>query len=106
MEPDLSLVMILNHSDHRAKECCAWRVSSHSLWTGVIANDNSPLLDCIKEQSAIHCPIPNATLKSDWDVVKAVMWTVAEAQVKANTSMSRDTKTRKRLMIYCQSLPS
>ena len=69
----LSVVCFLK----RLKE---WTNSSLPL-TGILATDNSPLLDRVKEQAAVKYPIPNATFKSDWDVVEAIARNVEEAGI-------------------------
>ena len=47
-----------------------------------MATDISPLLDRVKEQTAICYPIPNSTFKSDWDVVEAIVLTVLDAKIE------------------------
>ena len=57
-----------------------WTKSSVPI-SGVLATDNSPLLDRVREQSSVKYPIPNATFKSDWDVVEAIVRNVADANI-------------------------
>ena len=64
------------------KRLVEWTDSASTL-IGVLATDNSPLLDRVKEQSATQYALPNATFTSDWDVVEAIVQTVAEIKLEA-----------------------
>ena len=43
--------------------------------TGVLATDNTGLIDRVQQQSQQKYPVPNHVFKSDWDVVQAIVLT-------------------------------
>ena len=63
------------------KRLLQWTNSSYSM-SGILATAKSTLLDWVKEQSSDKNPVPNATFKSDWDVVEAIVRNVAAAGIR------------------------
>jgi hypothetical protein len=58
-----------------------WTSSSVEL-SGILATDNSGLVDQAKEQTKIHFPVPNATFQSNWDVVEAIVLQVEKSRLQ------------------------
>jgi hypothetical protein len=69
----LSVVCLLS----RLKQ---WTKSSFPI-TGILATDNSGLIDRNHEQTKVRYPVPNQTFQSDWDVVEAIVTNVARAGI-------------------------
>ena len=80
----LSLVCFL----HRLKQ---WTSYSDSI-TGILAADNTGLVDRVKAQSTLKYPVPNKMFQPDWDVVEgnlvvAGVLVVARTRVVAGTDV-------------------
>ena len=54
---------------------------SDAVLSGVLATDNSGLVDRVQGQTKIRYPVPNNTFQSDWDVVEAIARTVETAKL-------------------------
>jgi hypothetical protein len=59
----------------------AWTWSEIIL-SGILATNNSGLVDRAKSQTIIRYPVPNATFQSDWDVLEAIVLQVEAAGMK------------------------
>jgi hypothetical protein len=57
---------------------------SEAVISGILATDNSGLVDRAKEQSKIRYSVPNATFQSDWDVVEAIVVQVEAAELQVS----------------------
>jgi hypothetical protein len=55
--------------------------SSSAILSGVLAMDNSGLVDRAKAQTIIRYPVPNSTFQSDWDVVELIVVQVITAKM-------------------------
>ena len=53
-----------------------WTSHSSTL-TGILATDNSGLVDRVTDQSIYKYPVPNMTFKPDWDIVQGIVATLA-----------------------------
>ena len=51
-----------------------WCCSSETI-TGILATDNTGVIDRVRSQSQLKYPIPNAVFKPDWDVIQAIVQT-------------------------------
>jgi hypothetical protein len=60
----------------------AWTQSDVIISGGILATDNSGLVDRAKAQTIIRDPVPNATFQSDWDAVEAIVLQVEAAGMK------------------------
>ena len=69
----LSVVRLLFHLRQ-------WQ-SSSATFTGILATDNSGLLDRVREQSKIRYPVPNLVFQPDWDVVESIVRTVESMEI-------------------------
>jgi hypothetical protein len=58
-----------------------WTQSTLAL-RGILATDNTGLVDCVHEQTTIRYPVPASTLKPDWDLVEAIVAQVAQANLQ------------------------
>jgi hypothetical protein len=52
-----------------------------SVLEGVLTTDNTGLIACVTSQSKLRYPIPNATFKSDWDIVESIVQTVWASRI-------------------------
>ena len=57
-----------------------WTGSTLAL-TGVLASDNTGLLDRVGEQAKIRYTVPNRTFQPDFDVVEAIVQAMTEANL-------------------------
>ena len=64
----LSVVRLLYHLRQ-------WQ-SSEIVFSGILATDNTGLIDRVRDQTKIRYPIPNLIFQPDWDVVEAIVRTV------------------------------
>jgi hypothetical protein len=55
--------------------------SSTAILSGILATDNSGLVDRAKAQTLIRYPVPNSTFQSDWDVVESIVVQVITAEM-------------------------
>ena len=58
--------------------CC-----SNTPITGILATDNTGLIDRVQSQSSLHYPVPNSVFQPDWDVVQAIVQTQKEFAITA-----------------------
>jgi hypothetical protein len=70
----LSLVCVLT----RLK---TWTTCQEVL-TGMLATDNSGLVDQAREQSQLKYSVPNTSFQLDWDVVEAIVKTVLRSKME------------------------
>ena len=63
----LSVVCLL----HRLMEWCC----STTPISGILATDNTGLIDRVQSQTILKYPIPNSVFKPDWDIVQAIVQT-------------------------------
>ena len=54
-----------------------WTNGTYSI-TGILASDNSGLLQRIEKQRAIKYPMPNSVFQPDWDVVQAIVQIISK----------------------------
>ena len=65
-------------------------------FTGVLATDNTGLIDRVMAQNQITYPVPNAVFKPDWDVVQGIVETLRQTEVSAtyvHVKGHQDSKT-------------
>jgi hypothetical protein len=54
---------------------------TNSIFEGILATDNTSLIARVTSQSKLRYSIPNATFKSDWDIVKSIVQTVRASHI-------------------------
>jgi hypothetical protein len=81
--------------------------SSTSVLSGVLATDNSGLIDRAKTQSLLKYSVPNTTFQPDWDIVEAIVRTVAQSKLVVTYKYVRghqDEKTAYELLPFLAQL--
>jgi hypothetical protein len=79
-----------------------WTSSTSDL-SGVLATDNSGLIDLAKTQSQLKYSIPNTTFQPDWDIAEAIVWTVSQSKLVVTYKYVRghqDEKTAYELLPF------
>jgi hypothetical protein len=71
-----------------------WTSSTPEL-SGVLATDNSRLIDRAKTQSQLKYSIPNTTFQQDWDIVEAIVQTVSQAKLPVTYKYVRGHQDKK-----------
>ena len=51
-------------------------------FTGILATDNSGLLDRLREQQKIRYPVPNSIFEPDWDIIEAITRTIETSDIE------------------------
>jgi hypothetical protein len=75
--------------------------------SGVLATDNSGLIDRAKTQSQLKYSVPNTTFQPDWDIVEAIVQTVAQSKLIVTYKYVRghqDEKTAYELLPFLAQL--
>jgi hypothetical protein len=83
-----------------------WTTSTSEL-SGVLARDNSGLIDRAKTQSQLKYSVPNTTFQPDWDIVEAIVRTESQSKFIATYKYVRghqDEKTAYNLLPFLAQL--
>jgi hypothetical protein len=71
-----------------------WTSSDLAL-TGVLATDNSGLVGRATQQAQLKYSVPNTTFQSNWDIMEAIVRTVAQAKLSVTYQYVRGHQDEK-----------